>query len=113
MLGIDPSTLYRKLSRYEEQPAAGVSRRVLAVLAAPLRPLRRRRPLLRGGLEPVSRLFVGHDAYAQILTLVIFLGGMGHRRAAGEPPLARLRDPLFGYAIVEALIGVLGSPSTT
>ena len=53
-------------------------------------------------------LFVGHDAYAQVLTLVIFLGGMGlgawfvSRRSAG------LRDPLFVYAVVEAVIGVFG-----
>src|ERR1051325_1592237 len=53
-------------------------------------------------------LFVGHDAYAQILTLVIFLGGMGiGAPAAGRRP-ERLRDPLFVYAVVEALIGILG-----
>ena len=53
-------------------------------------------------------LFVGHDAYAQILTLVIFLGGMGIGALAVSRRSHRLRDPLFGYAIVEALIGVLG-----
>ena len=53
-------------------------------------------------------LFVGHDAYAQILTLVIFLGGMGIGALAVSRWTHRLRDPLFGYAIVEALIGVLG-----
>jgi len=53
-------------------------------------------------------LFVGHDAYAQILTLVIFLGGMGLGALLVSRRSARLRDPLFVYAIVEALIGVLG-----
>jgi predicted membrane-bound spermidine synthase len=53
-------------------------------------------------------LFVGHDAYAQILTLVIFLGGMGIGALVVSRWSHRLRDPLFGYAIVEALIGILG-----
>jgi spermidine synthase len=53
-------------------------------------------------------LFVGHDAYAHILTLVIFLGGMGLGALAVSRRTTRLRDPLFGYAIVEALIGVFG-----
>jgi predicted membrane-bound spermidine synthase len=53
-------------------------------------------------------LFVGHDAYAQILTLVIYLGGMGLGALAAARRSARLRDPLFAYAAVEALIGILG-----
>src|ERR1051325_8796770 len=53
-------------------------------------------------------LFVGHDAYAQILTLVIFLGGMGIGALAAGRRSERLRDPLFVYAVVEALIGILG-----
>src|ERR1044071_2816962 len=53
-------------------------------------------------------LFVGHDAYAQILTLVIFLGGMGIGALAAARRSARLRDPLFAYAVVEAMIGVVG-----
>ena len=53
-------------------------------------------------------LFVGHSAYAQVIVLVIFLGGMsvgallvGHRSA-------RLREPLLAYALVEAIVGCLG-----
>ncbi|HEV8355583.1 MAG TPA: hypothetical protein VGQ17_02340 [Gemmatimonadales bacterium] len=53
-------------------------------------------------------LFVGHDAYAQILTLVIFLGGMGIGALAAGRRSERLRDPLFVYAVVEALIGIVG-----
>ena len=53
-------------------------------------------------------LFVGHDAYAQVLTLVIFLGGMGLGALVISRRSARLRDPLFVYAVVEAVIGVLG-----
>src|SRR5262249_38231022 len=44
-------------------------------------------------------LFVGHDAYAQVLTLVIFLGGMGLGAWLVSRRSARLRDPLFAYAI--------------
>jgi spermidine synthase len=53
-------------------------------------------------------LFVGHDAYAQILTLVIFLGGMGLGALIVSRRSLRLRDPLFVYAVVEALIGLFG-----
>jgi len=53
-------------------------------------------------------LFVGHDAYAQVLTLVIFLGGMGLGAWGVSRRSARLKDPLFVYAVVEAVIGVFG-----
>ena len=53
-------------------------------------------------------LFVGHDAYAQILTLVMFLGGMGLGALIVSRRTTRIKDPLFAYAIVEAVIGLLG-----
>jgi predicted membrane-bound spermidine synthase len=53
-------------------------------------------------------LFVGHDAYAQVLTLVIFLGGMGLGALLVSRRSSRIRDPLFVYALVEAVIGVFG-----
>ncbi|NOT08856.1 MAG: hypothetical protein HOP28_11695 [Gemmatimonadales bacterium] len=53
-------------------------------------------------------LFVGHDAYAQILTLVIYLGGMGLGALLVSRRSHRIRDPLFAYAVVEGLVGVLG-----
>ena len=53
-------------------------------------------------------LFVGHDAYAQVLTLVIFLGGMGLGALLVSRRTTRIADPLFAYAVVELLIGVLG-----
>src|SRR5688572_20608236 len=53
-------------------------------------------------------LFVGHSAYAQIIVLVIFMGGM----ALGAIGIARLSDrvvePLKWYAIVEVAVGVIG-----
>lgn len=53
-------------------------------------------------------LFVGHDAYAQVLTLVIFLGGMGLGALLVSRRSTRIADPLFAYAVVEIAIGVLG-----
>ena len=53
-------------------------------------------------------LFVGHSAYAQVIVLVIFLGGM----SGGALVVARrsdgIRDPLRAYAWVEAIVGLLG-----
>ena len=53
-------------------------------------------------------LFVGHDAYAQVLTLMIFLGGMGLGALGISGRSARIKDPLFVYGLVELVIGVLG-----
>lgn len=53
-------------------------------------------------------LFLGHAAYAQALVLAIFMGGM----AAGSAWIAhagqRWRNLIRGYAMIEAVIGVLG-----
>src|SRR5580765_6921403 len=53
-------------------------------------------------------LFVGHGAYAQVIVLVIYLGGMslGALLTAGRSE--RLRDPLVGYALAKAAAGVPG-----
>lgn len=52
-------------------------------------------------------LFLGHAAYAQALVLAIFMGGM----AAGAAWIARAgerwRNLVRGYAVIEAVIGVL------
>jgi spermidine synthase len=53
-------------------------------------------------------LFVGHSAYAQILVLTIFLGGMAVGSLLIGRYSARLRAPLLGYAAIEAVVGVLG-----
>ncbi len=53
-------------------------------------------------------LFLGHAAYAQILVLVIFLGGMSLGAMAAAHRSARLRQPLLWYAGVEAGVGVIG-----
>ena len=51
-------------------------------------------------------LFVGHDAYAQIIVLVIFLGGMSVGAMLVSRRSERVRQPLFGYVAVEFAVGV-------
>lgn len=53
-------------------------------------------------------LFVGHDAYAQIIVLVIFLGGMSAGAMLVSRFSERLRDPLRGYAFIELAVGLIG-----
>ena len=53
-------------------------------------------------------LFVGHSAYAQVLVLVIFLGGMSAGALAIGQRAERVRDPLRWYALIEIAIGLIG-----
>ena len=53
-------------------------------------------------------LFVGHSAYAQVIVLVIFLGGMSAGALVVGRRSARLREPLLAYALVEAIVGCFG-----
>jgi spermidine synthase len=53
-------------------------------------------------------LLVGHSAYAQILVLTIFLGGMAVGSFLVGRHSERLRNPLIWYAVVEAAVGLLG-----
>ena len=53
-------------------------------------------------------LLVGHSAYAHILVLTIFLGGMAVGSFIVGRYSERLRNPLLWYAVVEAGVGVLG-----
>ncbi|MDB4883954.1 MAG: Spermine synthase, partial [Gemmatimonadetes bacterium] len=53
-------------------------------------------------------LFVGHGAYAQVLVLVIFLGGMSAGALAAGQRTVRLREPLRWFAYVELAVGLLG-----
>ena len=52
------------------------------------------------------KLFLGHAAYAQSLVLAVFMGGMALGAAACARLSPTLRNPLAGYALVEAVIGV-------
>ncbi len=53
-------------------------------------------------------LFVGHTAYAQILVLTIFMGGMALGAMAVGARSKRLADPLRWYAYAELAIGLFG-----
>ena len=53
-------------------------------------------------------LFVGHSAYAQVIVLVIFLGGMSVGAMVASKRSSRLAEPLLWYAIVELVVGLLG-----
>lgn len=52
-------------------------------------------------------LLVGHDAYAQVLVLVIFLGGMSAGAWVVSRRTTRISRPLRAYALVEAAVGVI------
>lgn len=53
-------------------------------------------------------LIVGHSAYAQVIVLVIFLGGMSGGAALVARRAERLREPLIWYAGVELIVGAVG-----
>jgi spermidine synthase len=53
-------------------------------------------------------LFVGHGAYAQIIVLTIFLGGMSIGAFFVGRVSEKLRDPLATYAFTELAIGIVG-----
>src|SRR5690348_12958559 len=53
-------------------------------------------------------LLVGHSAYAQIIVLVIFLGGMSLGSLLVGQRSERQRHPLLWYAGIEAAIGLIG-----
>jgi predicted membrane-bound spermidine synthase len=53
-------------------------------------------------------LFVGHGAYAQVLVLAVYLGGMAVGALAASDVSRRLRKPLHGYAVLEACLALFG-----
>lgn len=53
-------------------------------------------------------LFVGHGAYAQVIVLAIFLGGMSLGAGAVAHRAERIARPLLGYALMEGAAGLIG-----
>ncbi len=53
-------------------------------------------------------LLVGHAAYARVLVLGIYLGGLALGAAVAAHWSDRLRDPLRAYAVIEIAVGVVG-----
>lgn len=54
------------------------------------------------------KLLLGHSAYGQILTLILFMGGVGVGSWLGGKYARILRHPLYLYALAEILIGIGG-----
>ncbi len=52
------------------------------------------------------KLFLGHSSYGQILTLCIFMGGLGIGAFIAGKYSKRIKNPLFAYALLEFLIGL-------
>jgi predicted membrane-bound spermidine synthase len=53
-------------------------------------------------------LFVGHSAYAQVLVIAVYLGGMAIGALATGERSKRLARPLLWYAGAEAILALLG-----
>ncbi|MGD2068550.1 MAG: fused MFS/spermidine synthase [Gemmatimonadota bacterium] len=53
-------------------------------------------------------LLVGHSAYAQVVVLTIFLGGLSLGALLVGQVSERIRRPLLAYAAVELIVGVAG-----
>jgi spermidine synthase len=53
-------------------------------------------------------LFLGHSAYAQVLVIAIFLGGMALGALLAGARSERLHDPLKWYVGAELIVGVIG-----
>jgi predicted membrane-bound spermidine synthase len=53
-------------------------------------------------------LFVGHSADAQVIVLVIYLGGMSLGAAVAARWSERIAQPLIGYAAIEIAVGLIG-----
>lgn len=54
------------------------------------------------------KMFLGHSSYGQILTLAIFMGGMGLGALLAARYIKALKNPFLIYAAVELLIGLGG-----
>lgn len=54
------------------------------------------------------KLFLGHSSYGQLLTLCIFMGGMGIGALLAARYSKSLKNPFLIYALVELLIGIGG-----
>lgn len=50
---------------------------------------------------------LGHEAYAQALVLGIFLGGLAAGAALAGRHIGRIRHPLVGYAVIEAVLALV------
>lgn len=54
------------------------------------------------------KLFLGHAAYAQTVTLMVYMGGMAIGSYLASRMSGKVRNLIIGYAIVEGITGVIG-----
>lgn len=54
------------------------------------------------------KLFLGHSSYGQVLTLCIYMGGLGIGSFLSARLIHRIKRPLRAYAITELAIGLSG-----
>ena len=53
------------------------------------------------------KLFLGHAAYAQVLVLCIYMGGMAVGAWVASLYTEKIKNLFFAYAVIEAVLGVL------
>jgi len=54
------------------------------------------------------KLFLGHAAYAQTVTLMVYMGGMAIGSYLASRMTGKIQNLILGYAIVEGITGVIG-----
>jgi predicted membrane-bound spermidine synthase len=54
------------------------------------------------------KLFLGHSSYGQIVTLIVFMGGLGLGSFLAARALPRVRHPFLAYARIELIVAVFG-----
>jgi spermidine synthase len=52
------------------------------------------------------KLFLGHSSYGQVLTLAVYMGGLGLGSFLAGKYAKQLRNPFYLYAAIELLVGV-------
>lgn len=55
------------------------------------------------------KLLLGHAAYGQMLTLCIFMGGLGIGALIAGRYGKKIRSPLLAYAVIELLLAIGGA----
>lgn len=54
------------------------------------------------------KLFLGHSSYGQIVTLIVFMGGLGVGSFIAAKYLSRISRPFLAYARIEVIVALFG-----
>lgn len=54
------------------------------------------------------KLFLGHSSYGQVLTLFIYMGGLGVGSFIAGKIISKIKRPFYCYALIELSIGIIG-----